>query len=127
MAKLSVRDLSPEGKKVLVRVDFNVPLDGEGNITYSDLRTLHIAPQLGKSLQISPNPFSSELLLRASGEPIQAFKLMDLQGKTVFEQAGFDQEELSLTLTPFPKGLYFLQVTTDRAVYTQQVIQLPSP
>ncbi len=29
MEKLSVRDLSPAGKRVLVRVDFNVPLEGE--------------------------------------------------------------------------------------------------
>ena len=28
MAKLSIRDLSPAGKRVLMRVDFNVPLDG---------------------------------------------------------------------------------------------------
>lgn len=31
--KLSLRDLSLSGKKVLMRVDFNVPLDKKGNIT----------------------------------------------------------------------------------------------
>jgi 3-phosphoglycerate kinase len=30
MAKLTVRDVAPAGKRVLVRVDFNVPLEGEG-------------------------------------------------------------------------------------------------
>ena len=33
MAKRTVRDLDVKGKKVLVRVDFNVPFDGEGNIS----------------------------------------------------------------------------------------------
>ena len=33
MAKLFVEDLAVEGKKVLVRVDFNVPLDSDQNIT----------------------------------------------------------------------------------------------
>ncbi|HEX7320720.1 MAG TPA: phosphoglycerate kinase [bacterium] len=33
MAKLSVKDLSFDGKKVFVRVDFNVPLDDKMNIT----------------------------------------------------------------------------------------------
>lgn len=31
--KLSIRDIDPSGKRVLMRVDFNVPLDDEGNIT----------------------------------------------------------------------------------------------
>ncbi|NNE92381.1 MAG: phosphoglycerate kinase [Verrucomicrobiales bacterium] len=33
MSKLSIRDLNPAGKRVLMRVDFNVPLDDEGNVT----------------------------------------------------------------------------------------------
>ena len=33
MNKKTVRDIDVKGKKVLVRCDFNVPLDGDGNIT----------------------------------------------------------------------------------------------
>lgn len=33
MAKKTVRDIDVFGKRVLVRVDFNVPLDNEGNVT----------------------------------------------------------------------------------------------
>jgi len=33
MAKMTIRDIDLAGKKVLMRVDFNVPLDGDGNIT----------------------------------------------------------------------------------------------
>ncbi|NUN92765.1 MAG: phosphoglycerate kinase [Verrucomicrobiae bacterium] len=33
MPKLNVQDLNVAGRRVLVRVDFNVPLDGEGRIT----------------------------------------------------------------------------------------------
>jgi len=33
MNKLSIRDLSPAGKRVLMRVDFNVPQDSDGAIT----------------------------------------------------------------------------------------------
>ena len=31
--KLTVEDVDVKGKKVLVRCDFNVPLDADGNIT----------------------------------------------------------------------------------------------
>ena len=33
MAKLSVRDLDPKGKRIFMRVDFNVPLNDAGEIT----------------------------------------------------------------------------------------------
>ena len=31
--KLSITDLDLKGKRVLIRVDFNVPLDDKGNVT----------------------------------------------------------------------------------------------
>lgn len=31
--KLSISDLDLKGKRVLIRVDFNVPLDSKGNVT----------------------------------------------------------------------------------------------
>src|ERR1017187_8945987 len=33
MPKLSVRDLDPKGKRIFMRVDFNVPLNDAGEIT----------------------------------------------------------------------------------------------
>ena len=33
MNKRTIKDIDVAGKKVLVRCDFNVPLDAEGNIT----------------------------------------------------------------------------------------------
>ena len=33
MAKKTIEDLDPAGKRVLVRVDFNVPLDEQAQIT----------------------------------------------------------------------------------------------
>ncbi|MBW1912407.1 MAG: phosphoglycerate kinase, partial [Deltaproteobacteria bacterium] len=33
MNKKSVKDVDVKGKKLLMRVDFNVPLDSSGNIT----------------------------------------------------------------------------------------------
>ena len=37
-SKLSNRDVQLKDKKVVMRVDFNVPFDGEGNITNNQVR-----------------------------------------------------------------------------------------
>jgi 3-phosphoglycerate kinase len=54
-------DLDVDGKRVLVRVDFNVPLDGDGNITDSAAalaqfglaeRVTHLSTGGGASLEL---------------------------------------------------------------------------
>lgn len=45
-SKLSIRDVQLKDKKVVMRVDFNVPFDGEGNITNNQVRPRSSCPFL---------------------------------------------------------------------------------
>jgi phosphoglycerate kinase len=89
MSKLSIRDLDLKGKRVFVRVDFNVPLDDAGEITddtriRASLPTLRYAVDRGARLILAshlgrpkgkPNP-------KMSLKPVAA-RLSELLGKSV--------------------------------------------
>ena len=74
MDKLTVRDVDLSGKRVLVRVDFNVPLDGD---TITDTTRIRAAlPTLRHILSCKPQALIlMSHLGRPKGEPVPAMSL----------------------------------------------------
>ncbi len=75
MPKLSVKDLQIKGKKVFLRVDFNVPLDENQNIT-DDTRIRESLPTIKYILENSSIPIIASHLGRPKGkvDPKQSLK-----------------------------------------------------
>ena len=71
--KRTIRDLDVRGKRVLLRVDFNVPLDENGTIT-DDTRILKALPTIKYLLSKGARIICSHLG-RPKGEKIQKFSL----------------------------------------------------
>jgi len=67
MAYLTIDDLSVKGKKVLMRVDFNVPLDANQNIT-DDLRIVAATPSIKKLVEEGAKVILMSHLGRPKGE-----------------------------------------------------------
>jgi phosphoglycerate kinase len=72
--KKTVDDISLKGKKVLVRVDFNVPLDENKNIT-DDNRIVESLPTIKKILADGGTPILMSHLGRPKGKPKPEFSL----------------------------------------------------
>lgn len=73
MAKLTVRDLTPQGKEVLMRVDFNVPLK-DGVIT-NDARIAAALPTIKYLIENGAKLVLCSHLGRPKNEPDPAFSL----------------------------------------------------
>ncbi len=74
MNKLSVSDLDLKGKRVLTRVDFNVPLDKSGAIT-DDLRIRRALPTVQHILDEGGTPVLMSHLGRPKGKVVDEMRL----------------------------------------------------
>ncbi len=70
----TVRDLDIAGKRILIRVDFNVPIDEEGRIT-DDIRIRTALPTLEYALQQGARVILCSHLGRPGGERVARFSL----------------------------------------------------
>jgi len=74
MAKLSIRDIDVKGKSVLMRVDFNVPLNDAGEIT-DDTRIVAALPSIKHLLDGGAKLALCSHLGRPKGEPDPKYSL----------------------------------------------------
>src|SRR3989304_5665091 len=88
MNKLSIRDLDLKGKRVFIRVDFNVPLEN-GKVT-DDTRIRETLPTLGLAIEKGARLVLASHLGRPKGKPDPTYslapvatKLGELLGKPV--------------------------------------------
>src|SRR5260370_13439614 len=79
MNKLSIRDLQLGGKRVFVRVDFNVPLDG-GRVT-DDTRIRETLPTLAFALGRGARLVLASHLGRPKGKPDPKYSLRPVAAK----------------------------------------------
>ncbi len=74
MNKLTISDMNYSGKRVLIRVDFNVPLDNNLNIT-DDRRIIESLPTIKKVIEDGGKAILCSHLGRPKGKPVPEMSL----------------------------------------------------
>ena len=115
MAKLSIRDLDLKGKRVFIRVDFNVPLAPGGKEITSDKRIKASLPTIKYALEQGAGLVLASHLGRPKGKPnpemsLQpvAARLSELLGKPVVMAPDCIGAEVE-ALKPSPGGILLLE------------------
>lgn len=75
MNKLTIDDIQLKGKRVLVRVDFNIPLDAEGNIA-DDLRIRASLPTIRKIIESGGRAILMSHLGRPKGKAVPELRML---------------------------------------------------
>ncbi|HXE64229.1 MAG TPA: phosphoglycerate kinase [Bryobacteraceae bacterium] len=115
MAKLSIKDLDLKGKRVFIRVDFNVPLANGGQEITSDKRIRASLPTIKYALEQGAGVILASHLGRPKGKPNAemsmkpvAKKLEELLGKPVTLAPDCVGPEVE-KLLPAPGGVLLLE------------------
>ena len=70
----NIRDLDIKGKKLLIRVDFNVPLDDQGNIT-DDIRIRGVLPTINYALDENAKIIIISHMGRPKGQRVEKYSM----------------------------------------------------
>lgn len=107
--KKTIRDIDLEGKRVLLRADYNVPVDEHGNVT-SDYRITQSVPTLRALLEKNVRLVVCSHLGRPDGKPDPAYtlkpvavrlgELLDREVKFVSDCVGVEVEQAVNALQP---------------------------
>ncbi|CAK8720905.1 hypothetical protein KKHLCK_10100 [Candidatus Electrothrix laxa] len=76
----TIRDLDITGKRVLIRVDFNVPMNAQGEIT-DDLRIRTVLPTINYALKQEAKVILASHMGRPKGQRVEKYSLAPVAGR----------------------------------------------
>ncbi|MDQ3192158.1 MAG: M12 family metallo-peptidase, partial [Bacteroidota bacterium] len=83
--------------------------------TCHQINTTSLDENSKKQLKIFPNPAKETVNISGINSNTKAIKITDLQGRLLSTISSFDAEIISINISAFPTGMYFIQIESDDA------------
>jgi hypothetical protein len=94
----------------------------EGTLYYARVSAGVSYHKLTSSLNVYPNPATSSINIMGLTNDVESIRLIDILGVTVREIAPFRATQCSIELSCLKPGVYYVRVSTSRAVLTSKII-----
>lgn len=78
--------------------------------------------QIVQDVHIYPNPAADQVMIEAQGAFIRGIRVVNSKGVLVFTQISDNEQIMSIDLSIFPSGLYYIWVSTDQAILAQKLV-----
>ncbi|MFN3528497.1 MAG: S8 family serine peptidase [Bacteroidia bacterium] len=102
--------------------------DFGGNMYLGDISVVHgssssIAEEMANNIRLYPNPFSQYVVIESTYAPIQAYELLDLQGRRIHNQELAESHQHQIATEMLPAGLYLIRVRTSAGTVVKRLIK----
>ncbi len=98
--------------------------DIDGNSHYSDIQYNACGIPDDGSVSIYPNPVMQNAVIAFNSPQLNASCLLtDIAGRAVMESFTVTGERMTLDMTPFPKGIYLLKISTNGNTETYKIVK----
>lgn len=105
---------------ISVRFRSDGGLELKGWIAEINCNSLGLEDLSKVEFSIYPNP-TTDFVTLSSKESIVGYQVYDMGGKLLTETKKMDKKETKIDLSNYPKGIYLLNIKTDKRTYTQKV------
>ena len=96
--------------------------DTQSNIACQSNGTWNTQELSSPTFVISPNPAHGLIQISAAGQQIQKVQLLNTQGKKVFEINTKTNNTITLDLSKYQKGVYFIDLQTDKGSALEKLV-----
>lgn len=105
---------------ITVRFVSDPGLELKGWAASINCNTLGLADINNLEFKIFPNP-TTDFVNITTKENIVSYQFYDMNGKLLVGKNKLDKKEIKINLESYPKGIYLLNIQTDKRSYTQKV------
>jgi hypothetical protein len=77
---------------------------------------------LSANMPVFPNPTTGKVQVNFKGESSSRFSLLNIQGEIMMDETISSVNSVSIDLSSFPKGIYFLQLVTNEGLVTKKIV-----